>query len=74
MRWGKTWLGASGREGKRSGGVSASHVKFIFSHFTTPPIYAILNRYDITPMPGYPVTPAGSLVFGEMNSIKEETP
>ncbi|RGO87540.1 hypothetical protein DXB04_02965 [Enterocloster bolteae] len=48
--------------------------KFIFSHFTTPPIYAILSRYEITPMPGYLVTPAGSLVFGEMNNIKEETP
>ena len=37
------------------------HAKFIFSHFTTPPIYAILSRYKITPMPGYLVTPAGSL-------------
>ena len=50
------------------------HAKFIFSHFTTPPIYAILSRYKITPMPGYLVTPAGSLVFGERNNIKEETP
>ena len=40
------------------------HAKFIFSHFTTPPIYAILSRYKITPMPGYLVTPAGSLVYG----------
>ena len=49
------------------------HAKFIFSHFTTHH-YAILSRYKITPMPGYLVTPAGSLGFGERNNIKEETP
>ena len=46
----------------------------LFFALYNPPIYAILSRYKITPMPGYLVTPAGSLVFGERNNIKEETP
>lgn len=59
---------------RKSGVPFTIAAQFYFSHFTTPSIYAILSRYEITPMPGYLVTPAGSLVFGEMNNIKEETP
>lgn len=40
--------------------------------FTDRTDCAILSRYEKTPMPGYLVTPAGSLVYGEFNYFKEE--
>ena len=59
---------------RKSGVPFTVTARFYFFSLYNPSIYAILSRYEITPMPGYLVTPAGSLVFGEMNNIKEETP
>ncbi|GAA6269753.1 MAG: hypothetical protein KH110_11100 [Clostridiales bacterium] len=36
------------------------------NQFTIPAPYAILSQYEQTPIPRCPVTPAGSLVYGEI--------